>query len=199
MNFPGFPGFMSTIPYTVIEGDTCKTIAFFFAIDAQELLSDNPVINARCSNLKVGQILKLKPSVISVAYYSQMQKSSTSTSTTPTKPAFAAHVTETDNEESTEDIPVLPVSQTRKPAQENRDSSSYRYVCYFPTWSHLQPERIDPFLCTHIVFTYLTIQSLKVTPGSTFDEAVMSRLLSLREKNPNLKLLIGVVGIILIF
>jgi GH18 family chitinase len=74
------------------------------------------------------------------------------------------------------------------------DISNYRIVCYFPKWAQLQPENIDPFLCTHIIFAYLTIESLKVTTGEVLDETLMRRLAKLREKNPNLKLLIGIGG-----
>jgi LysM repeat protein len=203
-----YPDTNSMVPYTVVSGDTCYLISYRFSISVEELYADNPVIDPQCYNLYPQQVLKLRPTKVTLDYLNQISTTTkstaqltTSATITKTSTRFVSTsyrpvpvLSDDPGTDELEVVTAVPLTQTRKPQQDSLDLPGYRYVCYYPNWSQLQPERIDPFLCTHIVFTYLTIESLKVSTGNTFDEPLMRRLATLREKNPNIKLLIGIGG-----
>lgn len=61
----------------------------------------------------------------------------------------------------------------------NEDELKYKKVCYFTNWSQyrtvpakFEPEQIDPFLCTHIVyaFAYIHNRTLTITKVEDNDE-----------------------------
>jgi GH18 family chitinase len=61
------------------------------------------------------------------------------------------------------------------------DELQYKKVCYFTNWSQyrtgpakFQPENIDPFLCTHIVyaFAYISNRTLSITEIEPNDEGL---------------------------
>jgi chitinase len=61
------------------------------------------------------------------------------------------------------------------------DELQYKKVCYFTNWSqyrtgpaNFQPEHIDPFLCTHIVyaFAYINNKTLSITEIEPNDEGL---------------------------
>ncbi|BEI82776.1 hypothetical protein CcaverHIS002_0306440 [Cutaneotrichosporon cavernicola] len=43
--------------YTVVEGDTCDWIQEMYGMDANTLWSNNPQINAECTNIYTGEVL----------------------------------------------------------------------------------------------------------------------------------------------
>lgn len=45
--------------YTVVEGDTCGAIADAFGIGVDDLLNENPLIDAGCTNLAIGWELRI--------------------------------------------------------------------------------------------------------------------------------------------
>ncbi|CAF1510863.1 unnamed protein product, partial [Didymodactylos carnosus] len=89
----------------------------------------------------------------------------------------------------------------------SENSFVYRRVCYFANWaakrhdniSRLTPEDIDPFLCTHINFAFAKVlESLALAPyeeddahGWTGGPGMYERVIKLKEKNPNLRILLS--------
>lgn len=83
-----------------------------------------------------------------------------------------------------------------------------RIVCYYTNWSHkrpgvgkFEPEDLDPTLCTHVVYAFANLNSeFKLSPTEDADETkgtqpgLYERILSLKAKNPNLKILLAVGG-----
>ncbi|CAG2111636.1 unnamed protein product [Medioppia subpectinata] len=83
-----------------------------------------------------------------------------------------------------------------------------RIVCYYTNWSNkrpgigkFEPEHLDPTLCTHIVFAFANLNSeFKISPSEESDEThgstpgLYDRVLAIKSKNPNLKVLIAVGG-----
>lgn len=84
-------------------------------------------------------------------------------------------------------------------------------VCVYPSWSALRPgvarflpEQLDPFLCTHVVYTYARLdekQLLLTFGNSGLDMAandgldLFNRTTSLKMKNPRLKVLLCMGGL----
>ncbi|CAG0900685.1 unnamed protein product [Darwinula stevensoni] len=86
-----------------------------------------------------------------------------------------------------------------------RDRTAYARVCYYvvevEAWAAeggLQPEGIDPELCTHlnlgwaVITENLTLEWSGVPPENTVE--VLRRIYSLRRENPDLKILLTVGG-----
>ena len=48
--------------YTVLSGDTCADIATKFSISLDDLKKNNRSINAECSNLKIGDVIRIQSS-----------------------------------------------------------------------------------------------------------------------------------------
>ena len=106
----------------------------------------------------------------------------------------------------------------------NSDELKYKKICYFTNWSQFrpglarfEPENIDPFLCTHIVYafgyidnqTFLltsieqndegkyrrkTIENIDIDCSSDFILELYRRVNDLKRVNPKLKTLLGVGG-----
>ncbi|CAH1795273.1 unnamed protein product [Owenia fusiformis] len=78
---------------------------------------------------------------------------------------------------------------------------SFKKVCYFSgeakrranPWN-LQPITIDPFLCTHIVFTYAKLDKNELKANETTDELLYKTINSLKDANKNLKTIISIGG-----
>ncbi|KAI3386502.1 hypothetical protein SNEBB_005302 [Seison nebaliae] len=88
---------------------------------------------------------------------------------------------------------------------------SYRIVCYFANWAakrrstvgRLIPEDVDPFLCTHINFAFAKVSptTLELIPFEADDTegwnggpGMYGRLIALRRKNIQLKIMLSVGG-----
>jgi chitinase len=88
---------------------------------------------------------------------------------------------------------------------------TYRRVCFFANWApyrgvnpNLLPDKIDPFLCTHIHYAFAKIDptSLKLEPTEEHDNnwtersniPLYIRLFGLKRKNPSLKIILAVGG-----
>ena len=75
-----------------------------------------------------------------------------------------------------------------------------KILCYFTSWSNkrpgagrFEPNNIDPFLCTHVIYAFATLENHRLAPGQASDigdgfaPGTFELLVNLKEKNPNLK------------
>ncbi|CAF1218883.1 unnamed protein product [Adineta ricciae] len=85
----------------------------------------------------------------------------------------------------------------------NEDELKYKKICYFTNWAQYRlgpakfdPENIDPFLCTHIIyaFAYINNQTLLIKTVEDNDEELYRRINALKTLNPKLKTLLAVGG-----
>ncbi|XP_071870555.1 chitinase 7 [Bombus fervidus] len=74
-------------------------------------------------------------------------------------------------------------------------------MCYLTNWSHRRPgagkfvpEDIDPTLCTHIVYSFATLKNYLLAEESEKDTEMYERLIALRNKNPDIKILLAIGG-----
>ncbi|XP_012939965.1 acidic mammalian chitinase [Aplysia californica] len=85
--------------------------------------------------------------------------------------------------------------------------SSYRSVCYYTNWAQYRnsigkfvPEDVDPNLCTHIVYSFGKPVGTRIEPYEWNDEStpwskgMYERTMALKQKNPNLKVLLAIGG-----
>ncbi|UXI16054.1 hypothetical protein NH340_JMT01997 [Sarcoptes scabiei] len=92
-----------------------------------------------------------------------------------------------------------------KPNQNTNNGK--KLVCYYTNWSQYRPkegkylpEDIDPFLCTHIIFSFGWMKANKLTSFDSTDETINNkkgtyeRVVDIKKKNPNLKVLLAVGG-----
>lgn len=93
--------------------------------------------------------------------------------------------------------------------EDERTVNEFKTVCYFTNWgahrgikeSRMYPEDIPPELCTHILYAFGKISGTSI--GHTMDNDVRAsegkgplydRIMKLKEKNPELKILISCGG-----
>lgn len=76
-------------------------------------------------------------------------------------------------------------------------------VCYYTNWAQYRygdakflPENVDAELCTHVLYAFAQIdpQTHEVKNYEWNDDSMIARVLALKQKNPNLKVLISVGG-----
>ncbi|XP_054160532.1 probable chitinase 10 [Oppia nitens] len=94
------------------------------------------------------------------------------------------------------------------PKLSDDELTNARVVCYYTNWSNkrpgigkFEPEHLDPNLCTHIIFAFANLNSeFKISASEETDETVGSqqglyeRVIAIKEKNPNLKVMLAVGG-----
>uniref|UniRef100_A0A8C5FZV8 chitinase n=1 Tax=Gouania willdenowi TaxID=441366 RepID=A0A8C5FZV8_GOUWI len=81
-------------------------------------------------------------------------------------------------------------------------ASSSKLVCHMTNWAQYRPsnakftpENIDPFLCTHIIYSLASINSFnQISAIEWNDEQQYSRLQTLKKVNPELQTLLSVGG-----
>lgn len=56
------------------------------------------------------------------------------------------------------------------------------------------PEDIDASLCTHVIYAFATLKNHKLSEADEKDGEMYERVVALREKNPNLKVLLAIGG-----
>ncbi|XP_072336027.1 acidic mammalian chitinase-like [Scyliorhinus torazame] len=75
-------------------------------------------------------------------------------------------------------------------------------VCYFTNWAQYRlgigrytPDKIDPFMCTHLVYAFANMNSnFKLTTFEWNDETLYKSFNGLKIKNPQLKTLVSLGG-----
>uniref|UniRef100_A0A8C3YAX3 Chitinase-3-like protein 1 n=1 Tax=Catagonus wagneri TaxID=51154 RepID=A0A8C3YAX3_9CETA len=79
--------------------------------------------------------------------------------------------------------------------------SAYKLVCYFTSWSRDRQEpgqytleNIDPFLCSHLIYSFASISNNKVVVKDKNDAMLYQTINSLKTKNPKLKILLSIGG-----
>lgn len=79
--------------------------------------------------------------------------------------------------------------------------SAYKLVCYFTNWSQdrqapgkFTPEDIDPFLCSHLIYSFAKINNNKLVIKDKNEAILYQTINSLKAKNPKLKILLSVGG-----
>ncbi|CAF1051130.1 unnamed protein product [Didymodactylos carnosus] len=109
--------------------------------------------------------------------------------------------TTTKNEDSEEDI--IQLSDTTRTQHVSHNDNKMLRVCYITNWSRYRTgdakfeiEFIDPFLCTHIVYAYATVDQEKpeIIPIQNDDREHYRELGLLKKQNPNLKTSIRLGG-----
>ncbi|KAB1258854.1 Chitinase-3-like protein 1 [Camelus dromedarius] len=78
---------------------------------------------------------------------------------------------------------------------------AYKLVCYYTSWSQYRegdgscfPDAIDPFLCTHIIYSFANISNNEIDTWEWNDVTLYNTLNALKSRNPNLKTLLSVGG-----
>ncbi|CAH0564615.1 unnamed protein product [Brassicogethes aeneus] len=95
--------------------------------------------------------------------------------------------------------PNRKISKGRK---SNKKVRKPQVFCYITSWSQKRPgagkflpEDINPSLCTHIIYAFATIKDHKlVEANEDKDPEMYERVIELREKNPDLKILLAIGG-----
>ncbi|XP_059150015.1 chitotriosidase-1-like [Physella acuta] len=84
-----------------------------------------------------------------------------------------------------------------------RDVIATKVFCYYSSFAQTRqgsgnylPEHIDPHLCTHIIYAFVDISpdGSDLVPFNRNDQGLYARTLALKEKNPDLKVLLAVGG-----
>ncbi|XP_052067916.1 chitotriosidase-1-like isoform X1 [Mytilus californianus] len=85
--------------------------------------------------------------------------------------------------------------------------AEYKRVCYYTNYAQYRqtpfkyfPKNIDPFLCTHIMYSFGKVSGLTIKPnewndeGKPWSKGMFERTMAAKTKNPDLKILIAIGG-----
>ncbi|XP_059156770.1 acidic mammalian chitinase-like [Physella acuta] len=79
--------------------------------------------------------------------------------------------------------------------------ASLRSVCYYTNWAQYRagkgkflPENVDPTLCTHILYAFAKPEGTEIKPFEWNDDDMYSRIMALKNRNGNLKVLLSLGG-----
>lgn len=83
----------------------------------------------------------------------------------------------------------------------NKHYREPQVFCYITSWSQKRPgagkflpEDINASLCTHVIYAFATLKEHKLTEADDKDEEMYERVIALREKHPDLKILLAIGG-----
>nr|KAF6304869.1 oviductal glycoprotein 1 [Pipistrellus kuhlii] len=87
-------------------------------------------------------------------------------------------------------------------ALRHRDGAAHKLVCYFTNWAlsrpspaSVLPSDLDPFLCTHLIFAFASMNDNQMVAKDLQDEKILyPEFNKLKERNPELKTLLSVGG-----
>jgi chitinase len=128
-----------------------------------------------------------------------------SSAATTLPPPVQISLSELLNKVTTKRPGFSPVTQ---PASSSGDSGNAKVVCYYASWSarrpglgRFSPEDVNPTMCTHLVYAFGSLKDNRLSladdeseESSDLDVNVYSRLQSLRDKNPELKIILAIGG-----
>lgn len=79
--------------------------------------------------------------------------------------------------------------------------AAYKLICYYTSWSQYRegdgscfPDAIDPFLCTHVIYSFANISNNEIDTWEWNDVTLYDTLNTLKNRNPKLKTLLSVGG-----
>ncbi|XP_065076861.1 probable chitinase 10 [Ochlerotatus camptorhynchus] len=86
-------------------------------------------------------------------------------------------------------------------ASSEKNSRPGQVFCYLTSWSakrpgagKFEPKDIDAKLCTHVVYAFATLKDHKLTEANESDPDMYDEVIALREKNPELQILLAIGG-----
>ncbi|KAF2367004.1 Glycoside hydrolase family 18 catalytic domain [Trinorchestia longiramus] len=99
------------------------------------------------------------------------------------------------------------IPQETLPSLADPFKESPKIICYYTSWSvkrpgagRFEPEHLDPSLCTHIIYAFASMKDFKMAPSDPSDigdsrkVGMYQRVTDLKEKNPELKVLLALGG-----
>ncbi|CAH1985065.1 unnamed protein product [Acanthoscelides obtectus] len=130
----------------------------------------------------------------------------------PTEEELAEEEEEAELKKSTKIDVAQVLKRVRKPSIKKSNKNSLlktinkkvrapQVFCYVTSWSRkrpsagrFMPEDVDASLCTHVVYAFATLKEHKLAEANDKDPDMYDRLIALREKNAQLKVLLAIGG-----